>query len=85
MEVTGTNPSDFPGDLRRAISSVTWFDATNYSCLFTQRELAAGRIPVGSKNRLPREAEWECASLFFRSANWPDSDVSSRVALVTEP
>ena len=54
-----SNPSSYTGDLSLPVETVTWFDATNFCRVLTQREQTAGRLPTGWGYRLPTEAEWE--------------------------
>jgi formylglycine-generating enzyme required for sulfatase activity len=61
LDVVGSNPSHFTGDLSRPVEQVSWFDATNYCARLTERQRAAGRLPTGYVYRLPTEAEWEYA------------------------
>ncbi len=68
LTVMGNNPSwhngdrtpegarNFGVDLNRPVESVSWFDATDYCALRTQRERTAGRIATNAAYRLPTEA-----------------------------
>ncbi len=74
LAVMGSNPSNFTGDSNRPVEQVTWYDATNYCTMLTQRDRAAGRIAMNSVYRLPTEAEWEYACRAWTSPRFSYGD-----------
>src|SRR6266566_9619431 len=74
LAVMASNPSFITGDTNRPVEQVTWYDATNYCGVLTQREQAAGRIAADSVYRLPWEAEWEYACRAWTSTRFSYGD-----------
>ena len=80
LAAIGSNPSyfntnnGFSLDLTRPVETVSWFDATNYCGVLTQRERTAGRIATNSVYRLPTEGEWEYACREWTSTRFSDGD-----------
>jgi formylglycine-generating enzyme required for sulfatase activity len=60
-QLTGKNPSHFPGDTNRPVEKVSFNDAVTFCSTLTARERAAGRLTPTWEYRLPTEAEWEYA------------------------
>jgi formylglycine-generating enzyme required for sulfatase activity len=61
LNLMGTNPSAFAGDLSLPVETVSWDDAVAYCVALTAKERNEGRLPAGFAYRLPTEAEWEYA------------------------
>jgi formylglycine-generating enzyme required for sulfatase activity len=59
LQVMGTNPSYFPGDLNRPVEKVSYLRAVEYCAAITKREGDSGHLPADWEYRLPTEAEWE--------------------------
>jgi formylglycine-generating enzyme required for sulfatase activity len=52
------DPSQFKGDLRRPVESITWYEAVEFCQRLSRWSLEKGQ---GYQYRLPSEAEWEYA------------------------
>jgi len=61
LNVMGTNPSTFAGDLSLPVETVSWNDALAYCAALTTKERSEGQLPASYAYRLPTEAEWEHA------------------------
>jgi len=58
--VMGDNPSHFKDDTR-PVERVSWDEAKKFGQKLTERELAAGHLPLGYIFTLPTSAQWEYA------------------------
>ncbi len=67
--VMGSNPSHFKGD-DLPVEMVSWDDAMMFCLKLTERERAAGRLPVGYAYTLPTEAQWEYACRAGTTGNY---------------
>jgi formylglycine-generating enzyme required for sulfatase activity len=74
LAMIGSNPSYFTGDSNRPVEQVSWYDATNYCGVLTERERAAGRIATNSLYRLPTEAERDYACRGWTSTRFSYGD-----------
>ena len=70
--VMGSNPSDYTGDARRPVESVSWSDVQEF---IGKLNAAAG----DSLYRLPSEAEWEYACRAGTQTRWSFGDDESRL------
>ena len=81
LDLVGSNPSYFTGDLDRPVETVSWFDATEYCRLLTQSHAAAGGaaggvgIPFADRGTMGvRLPGGDHNTLWYRERNKPELD-----------
>jgi formylglycine-generating enzyme required for sulfatase activity len=76
----GESGTDYGMDLTRPVEGVGQGDAVAYCAALTERERAAGRIPAGSRYRLPTEKEWEYACRAWNSTRFGFGEEDANLA-----